>query len=363
MKKYWKSNRWKRHQRRVRAKALRRKARKAKQRNARVRVTSRAPVLVGGGTGVHLPTRPARKTPSGPFRRGRDSVRCPATLSLVEQPEEALEFFKKLDDLARRRKSIFVDLETVTRLTPDAILYTVSRLAHYTRQGVHLHGNAPQDVECRDLWIHSGFYDHVAFAGIATPQNSDMLAIRHGIQASSNVAGEVVEFAAAHLGLDVVDDLGPAYVALVECMTNTFHHAAKKSTRPVSWSLIARRNKATGKVQFAILDTGQGIPATVRRVGLFEQTIGRAFGDDHKLILSTLEAGVLRTRSGKKHRGRGLPKIFEFAQQGKIQDLRILSRCGFVHCQGEKQEGRELQDRLRFMGTLLAWDFAKTEAA
>ena len=349
MKKLWVDTRWRSKTRRKENRRRRRAARKAKH----PRSTDPKPPEMPRTPPMDPKAIRSNRRPVRPWRLV--SVRAPAQMSLTCSPQETLRFFHDLDTKAIRFDRVFVDLESVEELTPDAILYTLSRVKHHAMRGVVFSGNAPADATCRELWVQSGFYNYVN-AGIKTPANPDILSIKSGVQVDSDVAGLVIEFAAHHLGLNPEGDLEPAYVAIVECMTNTLHHASGNPKRPCEWHVIARRYPATGEVQFAILDSGQGIPETVRNTVL-ETWVTRPLRlqEDFELIRSALTSQGRRSRMGQRHRGRGLPKICSFAQAGKIRDLRVLSRRGFVDIGAGVFY--DLPNNLRFQGTLLAWSF------
>ena len=116
---------------------------------------------------------------------------------------------------------------------------------------------------------------------------------------------------------------------------------------------------ADEKIQFVFLDTGDGIPATIT-INFFEK-VAKLFGGnvtDAKLISSALK-GVYRSETGERHRGKGLPNIYDASKTDRISNLNIIS--GHGQCTvDESCTILESSSTINFAGTLFCWQFDKT---
>ena len=114
--------------------------------------------------------------------------------------------------------------------------------------------------------------------------------------------------------------------------------------------------KAGEYVRSVFLDTGVGIPKTIR-LNFVEQVTNLLLKDksDAKYISSALK-GTFRTETREGHRGKGLPGIYEDALSGRICDLSIVSgrgKCTVL----ENGEIEETVLHTNFEGTLISWKF------
>lgn len=99
------------------------------------------------------------------------------------------------------------------------------------------------------------------------------------------------------------------------------------------------------------MDTGEGIPSTVRKNFSEKLDILKIKGED-KYIISALN-GDFRTSTHKLYRGKGLPKIREICSKEKIVNMRIITNKADAHVKKEGYSSHIINKPL--IGTLYNW--------
>ena len=106
-------------------------------------------------------------------------------------------------------------------------------------------------------------------------------------------------------------------------MSNTVHHAYdEKGLMAPCWYLYAI-NKGKS-ILFAFIDTGNGIPSTVKRKWIEKLPLAIS---DSELIYSAF-LGESRTETGLYNRGHGLPALYEKVKSGRLKNFYVLSGSG-----------------------------------
>jgi hypothetical protein len=147
------------------------------------------------------------------------------------------------------------------------------------------------------------------------------------------------------------------YATIIECMANTNNHAfgvPRLYRQGKHWYAMAWNDKKNGFMEFAFIDTGAGIPKTVRKhwgEKLFAM-IGKC--SDANLIKAALEGKFLRSQTGLKQRGKGLPRIARHAADKLITRLMVRSLKGLVTLR-EDGSGAVDDKAWMFQGSLLSW--------
>ena len=326
MKKVYQNEQHKRHARTVARRLLKRKQRRSKSLGE-----------------IHL-TSAVRKA----HRRREKEITAPECFSLVENPEKTLTFFSEVAKQRSQQYKVYLNLEKVKRITPDAILYMVALLDRLQEtKGPQLSGGTPEDERCKHIFRESGFYKYVKSDYTPQTGKTGILEVRKDKQVIGDIAFKVVCFAGEKFQHDLpVLVRKQVYTTIMECMGNTHNHAYTGEEKfSAKWWLMALFDEINQNVHFAILDNGQGIPKTVRRT-LLEKVLS----PDYVLIQSAL-AGELRSRLKEQERGKGLPKIKEILDNGMIADLVVISNNGYVNY--KENQHRNLTQK--FFGSLVAW--------
>lgn len=285
------------------------------------------------------------------FLRHTYTVTFPEIFSLLHNLDETLNCYNSILGAVEHHKNVYIDLEKIKVITPDALLYLLLIIEKVPmKRSFTLIGNSPKDQAVKRLFQCSGFYKYVQSSN--THQCSDdILAVETGDQVDSEIAGKVVKFARDKLQLTDKALTRQVYAIILEAMINVIEHAYPEKHRPGKfsrWWLMAIYNKEKQKVHFALVDNGETIPKTVQK-----KVLEGVFSDDAKLLHSTM-LGENRSSTGLAYRGRGLPRVREYAERKQIENLFILSgKAAF------KIDVQECTIKSPFVGTLLAWDFCK----
>lgn len=294
-------------------------------------------------------------------------ITAPQTFSFQRSPEEAGKFFIKLESAAEKQSPIRIDLSQVELITIDTLLYLLAILDRYEARRVdhHVEGNVPKHQEAYKSFQESGFINYVSRQ---TPSNNNPAV-------QQIIAGDTVDQEIAkQLCNLVMNSFGWSrqqtrflFEIIIEMMTNTIQHAyAKKHGKkpnkttkhkkkePTKWYLYAEYNPKDACVSFCFLDTGQGIPKTLRRTT--QERINTIFAikpKDSQLIMSALK-GDFRTQTGLSYRGKGLPRIYSFSENHSISNLLVLSNQGLV------SGGNATNIQTSVKGTLYTWRVVKS---
>lgn len=283
-------------------------------------------------------------------------VVAPKIFNILKNTEQMLSFFDEVREVVRKKRRVFLNMEEVSELTQDAILYMLSLIYHYRQKNNYrgFLGNIPKDEKSCELFKESGFFKFIARGPANPTRSTKTLQIEMGKLVNPELAYEVVRFAAKHLQNDNLMISKGHYSTLVECMGNTNAHAYVIKKASPYWYLMAVYNESKGRVRFTFLDGGEGMPDTLRVN--FAERVARLFSTntDAQLIMSALQ-GQFRTRTGERKRGKGLPKIYENSKAGNIDELKIISSYAKVDC----ASGELVTLKKKFVGTLLTWDYLK----
>lgn len=280
----------------------------------------------------------------------------------MDNCEESLAFFSEAINatkLCKRSQHIFFDLSEIVVVSVDAVIYLIAIIRNIKRISAHniiCEGNSPRNQLAKQLFINSGFYAYVYCKHINRPEeHSSNIQITNGKIADGKLAGQICEFIIHNCGKDR-SATKRIYPLIMELMTNTRQHAYRNrfGTMDENWYVFAENSETC--IRFVFLDTGAGIPYTIRKD--FTERVAELFiKNDAKFISSALR-GDFRTETKKEHRGKGLPEIFSVSQVGIISDLTILSGRGMCRV---SRNGSIVEEALptSFIGTLFSWSYIK----
>ena len=279
----------------------------------------------------------------------------PETFSLIDATSETIEFFHEIFEKISEHKPIFIDARDVQRITPDAIIYFILILEEIKEkhERFRIRGNLPKEKKCRSMMRESGFMNYVRGPDGSYTENTRIFTIREGTNVKPEVAKNILDYVRTHLGIQgKTNETKAIYSVIIEAMANTHNHATIGSlVHEQKWYLMAYYTDQD-EVHFVFLDSGVGIPKTIRKN--YKERIAKLFSGrstkDHILIHSAL-SGDFRTSTGEHKRGKGLPKMRSLSEAGEINDFVILSNKGIVSIGRKEQSPLER----KFHGTLISW--------
>lgn len=284
----------------------------------------------------------------------------PENFSLENNPEETIHFFRELmnlENLKIANMHFFIDSSKVKTLTVDAIMYLIAVMNDVKankKYSYQFAGNLPSSKEAKEVYINSGFMSFVKSDGKYNigPENKKIQIMR-GTDNDPETAKKACQYVQLICGLSIIDTR-PLYNIIIEMMGNTKQHAYedKMTNREKCWYLFAEETDCS--VKFVFLDTGLGIPSTIRRT--LKDVVSKK--TDGEYIRSTLN-GEFRTQTKKPNRGKGLPQISGCFKRGLLSNVYICSGKGSCTLNENKNEYRTKEYKQKIFGTLFSWEIKK----
>ncbi|MGL5124075.1 MAG: hypothetical protein ACRC6K_07970 [Fusobacteriaceae bacterium] len=287
---------------------------------------------------------------------------APKNFSISENLIETLEFFEKIKNhCSESRKKLVVDMKNIENIKIDALMYLkylVYETKEIKRKNILLSFKAPKNKEHRDFIHSSGFVTYTkgtkfvdsAKKKISYLHQAEMpefdknknFKIKRGSTLEKETIKNIIDFVREKKNNEKFIFL---YKMISELMENTIFHAYydNKNIEHNDWYIFAEHNHNI--FSFVFLDTGLGIPKTVKKK--FHDKI--TFKSDSDLLLSTLK-GEQRSQTQEEFRGKGLPFVFKHFNYKTILNLRIISNHSCYNINENSDIEKELQ------GTLFYWE-------
>lgn len=288
------------------------------------------------------------------------TLEAPENFSIFGNPEHTLSFFSDIETRVEFGNPVYFEMRSIENLSIDTIMYFLALLKRIKSSKVAygFKGSVPSNKNCRDLLESSGFLKYVNSGKTKKDLShaSEVVQIENGQKADDSIAKKICDFTMSKLNLKRVD-IKKLYVMIIELMTNTKHHAygtdGKRKFPFPDWYVFVRYVIEKKTVRFIFLDTGRGIPFTVKRKGFEPARELIGFGpNDAEYINSTLK-GEFRSRTGESYRGKGLPKIYSYCTQQYTNNLTVISNRGYF----SEQKKEDMKEKLK--GTLFYWELSK----
>lgn len=253
--------------------------------------------------------RKIKKYSDGEKTNSRHSYKliAPNQLTILnDQEEKTLSYFDEAIDTIQKCKigaSIYFDLLGVKDISADAVMYIIALVNNYKRVNIlkiQVSGNLPEDPNAKSFIEDVGFYSYVRGLKEQHNKSKDRFRISQGDKPNSAIVGKLCDFTAA----GGIINTKRLYSMIIELMTNTCQHAYRReqtAKMKSNWYLFAEREEKT--VHFVFLDTGMGIPSTIRQSFIERGIINLTGKKDASFIASALR-GENRTETRQSHRGK-----------------------------------------------------------
>ena len=290
----------------------------------------------------------------------KNKIVAPEKFGMMDNIDETLQFFGRVKETLKKLKvneSIYFDLSKVQVVSADAIMYLIATIRNTKRINalkIRCAGNAPSNPEARQKFLQSGFYDYVSSSVTTNNIYTDHIKIKAGKEAEPVLAGEICDFVHSLTGLSIVDTKF-LFPMIIELMTNTKQHAYNSvSSMDNNWYIYVEDRGDS--LKFIFLDTGVGIPKTIR-TKFGEKIISILSNSDAYFIASALR-GEFRSETRLDYRGKGLPEIYNRITSAKIEKFAIVSGQGKCVID-ESGAIVEIPLKNALNGTLLSWNLKK----
>lgn len=258
----------------------------------------------------------------------------PDVFSFTYNLNGTVEFYQKTIKVLNKsphHSRFLMDARMVTLISIDAIMYLIAVMRNHKKSQIKQYvfmGNYPIDMEAREIFTESGFHKFVKSKLRRLPNNSEKKSIISGKRSDAASASEFCDFVCGKLNVSITYT-SMLYEVIIEMMSNVLYHAyIDDEEMSPQWYMYAEYEG--GQIKILFLDTGVGIPNTVKKHSLYEKVTSRiGLGSESRLIKSALD-GDFRTQTEKDNHGKGMPYINEFAFDEKVRDFHIISGKG--HC-------------------------------
>lgn len=232
------------------------------------------------------------------------------------------------------------------------LLAIVNNMNKIFQQKFSFSGNEPLNPNIRKMFTESGFYSFVKYYGSdPITKSSNTVQIVSGNDSDTKLAKRISDFVAEKAGLSLKSNQF-LYIMMIELMSNTHKHAYNDNGILFPrWYCYVDYNREDETISFTFMDTGEGIPATVRKK-FSEKLDFLKIKEENEYVISTLE-GDFRTATKQAHRGKGLPRIRKFCTENKIQNMRIITNKADISVNLSDYDSNVLSNPLH--GTLYYW--------
>lgn len=269
------------------------------------------------------------------------SLPAPSNFSLINNPEECIKYFNNALEIINKfdtypiTDTVQFEISKIESMTIDALMYQLAIMTNLRAKSRNikiLRGTMPQKPEIKKMLLESGFLSYLKTQNIIElDKSTSTTEILTGDNVDGQCISKIIDFINNYFKT-TLKNTKYLYTFLTELMTNTKDHAYDNEEMSFTnkWYIYAVANDKDEKVSVTFIDTGYGLPNTVRkkRTEIIQDMIKKG-KLDKDYILSALK-GEFRTSTNKKHRGEGMPYIHKCVEDQKIKNLIIISSYGMI---------------------------------
>lgn len=284
-------------------------------------------------------------------------VVAPRNFSLLNNAEEFLSFVALLRIHNRDRQRVQLVMKDTEKITTDAILVLRAVISEFHHNGVYFTGDIPSNKEVQQVLLESGFFEELRINFKYERNTKNNIKTHKKKRVESALTSDLIAQAAETVWNEKKRCNG-IQRTLIECMGNTFDHAWLRRSHRECWFLSVYHNEQERKVSFAFVDLGVGIFESIKRkkysgaIKQFFERVSGQYKDNAELLKLIIHEEIKRTRSGDKHRGRGLPGIYKAFERNQLSNLTIISNNVFANFAPENY--RLIKNY--FVGTFIYWE-------
>lgn len=291
-------------------------------------------------------TQKARKANRPP------SIQLPKNFSFINNPEEVLEFFHKLQKFLKNKISVLLDFENVQVITPDVLALLMAKFSNKKfTYGTKAWINKPLDPDLSNLLFECGFYNLIGSR--KDKPTHGLLNTKKNTIVDTEVAVSARKLAAQKsYGFD--RKIHPLYRTLIECMANTKKHASgDENDMNETWWLAVYNKPGTNITTFTFCDTGVGIFKSSKLATFTKLAVKLGIAKNSDILVKIIE-GKMGSSTGLHYRGKGLPKIYSDYKNNELKRLFIVSNDVFA----DFDSGTFIDLKKHLNGTFLYWEIS-----
>lgn len=280
-----------------------------------------------------------------------ENVKAPENYSVVYNTIETLQYYNSIHVILSQGRRVRFDLSDVKRMTTDAIAVQIAKIKDDRyNQKVPIYGNAPTDKKLSNLFLHSGFYEHVRVAGAKPSADNKLIHEITANRVEPDIAKEACLLGLNHT-FKTSNIFEPLYDIIIEVMQNTNNHAGK--TRGMyDWWLHVYNHPNSSKTSYTFLDLGSGIFNSLPVKTFWREAKERLHLASNLDLVNRLFAGEIKSRTSRPERGKGIPQIYECAQDSVFTKFVLISNDIYA----DMKENTSHILSTKFDGTLFYWE-------
>jgi hypothetical protein len=238
-------------------------------------------------------------------------------------------------------------------------------MIRFRAANLKFNGDYPTNRQVRDKLIASGFfrhlYDKVRNEDKYNLSESGGLIYTHALKIVDSVQADLIVKDASQFIWGTPQRCLGVQRTFVELMQNTHNHASQKRKGEHHWWVSLSKDESKKNVSISFLDFGLGIFNSLfnKKEGDqfygWQQNMYKLFPlskSNDQLLRLILKGELHKSATKKLYRGKGLPGIYEAAQNNKISALHIISNN--VSANIERDDYHLLKNS--FDGTLVSFE-------
>lgn len=265
-----------------------------------------------------------------PYHKRIKKFIVPRFFSIEIDRNSTLSFFNGIFDFLREnadafdKDDMFIDSSMVELVSDTALMYLFAIISDARSAKFIIGGNHPKNKNALKLYKQYGFdkvIDYHIFTKPYVDKDLDLI-IARGDSVSAKTVAMICSFVNEKLSIPISD----LYASLIEMMGNTKEHAyAVDEKLDKKWQLVVK-NTISG-INLFFLDTGRGIPGTVKKTKseIIRKLIPIGYNLKDSHLLKSAFDGKFRTRTNLPYRGNGLPQIYKLISNNNIKIARVFT--------------------------------------
>lgn len=277
-----------------------------------------------------------------------------ALLSNSEYVIDTINTLTSIKNSPSIRYIIHIDISEVTLIDIGAIGLLLSAINSLSRRNIHVFGNYPKDDRCKQIFISSGFLDHMRnMQGKPFKKDScSNLLIERGFDRTNNKRiGEEIRHSVSYLTGDE-KSYRPVFSMAQEMIANAIEHA-NRHRQYKNWLFAVYYEK--DKVIFTITDIGEGILSTLRKKTQQKIADTVTMKDDMEVLMGAFDKKY-QSSTLDPNRNKGLPRIKEINENEYVENLQVVTNRVYLDF-STPNHSRKLTSN--FKGTFYYWELTK----
>lgn len=280
--------------------------------------------------------------------------KAPKNFSIEENVEETFKFFEEIFKYIRsnpsntNNKTIYVDSSEVLKVSESTLMYLYAVINDVKFSNYDISGNHPKNPDVKELYRRIGFNRLLRRRKVEQKEyDGGNVLIYRGDSVNPALTATACKFITSKSDIKKAEIYGP----VIELMGNTVQHAYSDYEKlEKKWQIFVKNDKEG--INFIFLDTGKGIPGTVRKnkLELLKKVFPTVLNYNESEILKSAFEGKFRTRTNLENRGKGLPQIHELMLSKSITQAAVYSGKSMCKIINNKEFYSNLP--VEFYGTL-----------